>query len=95
MGEVCLFVALHHVSWSSSLHITPVFLFIHKKDFTGVQAFADALLVIPKTLATNSGFDAQAVIVKLQEEHASTGQPVGIDIGSGGLRRSLFYNFVL
>ncbi|KAJ1559205.1 T-complex protein 1 subunit zeta, partial [Cladochytrium tenue] len=32
----------------------------------GVQAFADALLVIPKTLAQNAGFDAQDVIVALE-----------------------------
>lgn len=49
----------------------------------GVQAFADALLVIPKTLAVNSGYDAQDTIVKLQEEFASAGVPVGIDITSG------------
>lgn len=32
----------------------------------GVQAFADALLVIPKTLAANGGFDVQDVVVSLQ-----------------------------
>lgn len=32
----------------------------------GVQAFADALLVIPKTLAANGGFDVQDVVVALQ-----------------------------
>jgi len=49
----------------------------------GVQAFADALLVIPKVLAVNSGLDAQEPIVKLQEESAGAGQPVGIDLNSG------------
>uniref|UniRef100_A0A915J1D9 Uncharacterized protein n=1 Tax=Romanomermis culicivorax TaxID=13658 RepID=A0A915J1D9_ROMCU len=33
----------------------------------GVQAFADAILIVPKVLAQNSGFDAQDSIVKLQE----------------------------
>merc|ERR1712087_1048839 len=33
----------------------------------GVQAFADALLIIPKTLAENSGYDAQDSLMKLQE----------------------------
>ena len=47
------------------------------------QAFADALLVIPKVLAVNSGLDAQETIVKLQEETATAGQPVGIDLVSG------------
>ena len=32
----------------------------------GVQAFADALLVIPKTLAQNGGFDVQDVVIALQ-----------------------------
>ena len=32
----------------------------------GVQAFADALLIIPKVLAVNAGFDSQDTIVKLQ-----------------------------
>jgi len=48
----------------------------------GVQAFADALLVIPKTLATNSGLDAQTCMLTLLEESAS-GLPVGIDIDNG------------
>ncbi|KAI8986330.1 T-complex protein 1 zeta subunit [Pilobolus umbonatus] len=48
----------------------------------GVQAFADALLVIPKVLAQNAGFDAQDVIVALQDEHAD-GHVVGIDLKTG------------
>lgn len=32
----------------------------------GVQAFAEALLVIPKTLAANGGFDVQDAVVQLQ-----------------------------
>lgn len=31
----------------------------------GVEAFADALLVVPKTLAENSGLDTQDVIISL------------------------------
>eukprot|EP00053_Salpingoeca_punica_P020467 m.211650 g.211650 ORF g.211650 m.211650 type:complete len:535 (+) comp18691_c0_seq1:137-1741(+) len=49
----------------------------------GVQAYADALLVIPKVLAQNSGFDAQDTIVKLQEESEATGQYVGVDLSTG------------
>jgi T-complex protein 1 subunit zeta len=33
----------------------------------GVQAFADALLVIPKTLASNSGFDTIDTMLALQD----------------------------
>ncbi|KAJ3570269.1 hypothetical protein NP233_g4510 [Leucocoprinus birnbaumii] len=48
----------------------------------GVQAFADALLIIPKTLAANGGFDVQDVVVSLQDEQAE-GNVVGIDLQSG------------
>ncbi|KAH9998526.1 T-complex protein 1 zeta subunit [Russula compacta] len=48
----------------------------------GVQAFADALLVIPKTLAANGGFDVQDALVALQDEHAD-GNVVGLDLQSG------------
>lgn len=59
----------------------------------GVQAFSEALLVIPKVLAANAGFDAQETIVKLQEEVALASKEgagdksvirwVGIDLNSG------------
>jgi len=34
----------------------------------GIQAYADGLMVIPKTLATNAGYDSQEVMVKLLQE---------------------------
>lgn len=48
----------------------------------GVQIFADALLVIPKVLAQNGGFDAQDVLVTLQDE-TRAGHVVGIDLKTG------------
>lgn len=48
----------------------------------GVLAFAEALLVIPKTLAGNAGLDVLDVIVALQEE-AREGHVVGLNLGSG------------
>ncbi|CAD6192999.1 unnamed protein product [Caenorhabditis auriculariae] len=51
----------------------------------GAKAYADALLVIPKTLAINAGHDAQDTIVKLIEEKHSVGDlAVGIDLETGG-----------
>lgn len=47
----------------------------------GVQAFAEALLVIPKTLATNSGFDTIDTIIKLEE--GARQHVVGLDIQTG------------
>ncbi|KAG5247534.1 T-complex protein [Salix suchowensis] len=49
----------------------------------GVEAFADALLVVPKTLAENSGPDTQDEIVTLTGEH-SRDNIVGINLQTGG-----------
>lgn len=48
----------------------------------GVQAFSEALLIIPKTLATNGGFDIQDIIVALQDE-CYEGHVVGVDLRTG------------
>jgi len=54
----------------------------------GVECFAKALLVIPKTLAQNAGFDAQETIVTLTEEEAKTREAkrgyIGLDLSTGG-----------
>lgn len=49
----------------------------------GVQAFAEALMIIPKTLAENSGFDVQDSIIKVEEELERTGMAVGLNLNSG------------
>merc|ERR1711907_540526 len=50
----------------------------------GVEIFAEALLVVPKALAENSGHDAQDVIIKMREALAANPDvPVGFDIHSG------------
>jgi len=50
----------------------------------GVAAFAEAMLVIPKTLALNSGHDQQSVLVELHDAFASTKMLVGVDLKTGG-----------
>ena len=35
----------------------------------GVQAYAEALLVIPKTLASNAGHDTMDALITVQDEH--------------------------
>ena len=40
-------------------------MFCYQRAQLGVEAFADALLVVPKTLAENSGLDTQDVIIAL------------------------------
>lgn len=49
----------------------------------GMQTFADALLIIPKTLAENSGLDVPTTLLKLQEEHAASKMLVGLDVKTG------------
>ena len=41
---------------------------VEGKAKLGVRAFADALLVIPKTLAENSGFDVMVGMKEVFEE---------------------------
>ena len=49
----------------------------------GIQAYAEALLCIPKTLAENAGYDAQDSMLKLQEEEAKGSPKIGLDILTG------------
>lgn len=48
----------------------------------GVEAYAKALLVIPKTLARNSGIDPTELLLQLAHDHAQ-GHFVGVDIETG------------
>jgi len=47
----------------------------------GVQAFADALLVIPKTLSENAGLDVTDTVIALLDEVQNG--PVGVDLETG------------
>lgn len=49
----------------------------------GVQAYADGMLVIPKVLAQNAGYDPQDVMVTLISESTDAGQAVGMDCSTG------------
>lgn len=46
-----------------------------------MKVFAQAILVIPKTLVTNSGHDAQDVILKCMQPQGDT--IVGVDLDNG------------
>ena len=56
---------------------------VHGKAKLGVELFADSLLVIPRTLAENSGFDTQDSLLKAIEATKKEGKPFGIDIDTG------------
>lgn len=47
----------------------------------GIRAFADALLVIPKTLSINSGLDSQETLVDLVDQAKK--HMVGLDVATG------------
>jgi len=55
---------------------------VEGREKLGVQAFADAILIIPKTLAVNSGFDQTDSLVALQKEYRA-GHVVGLDVTTG------------
>lgn len=50
----------------------------------GVNAFAEAMLVIPKTLAQNAGHDQQSVLVELHDASVSSKSLIGLDLKTGG-----------
>jgi T-complex protein 1 subunit zeta len=50
----------------------------------GVEAFAEALLGVPKVLAENGGHDAAEAVIALEEEaERGGGAPVGLDVATG------------
>ena len=49
----------------------------------GMQAYAEGMLVIPKVLAQNAGYDPQDVMVTLTSEAGESGQVVGVDCSTG------------
>jgi T-complex protein 1 subunit zeta len=65
-----------------SAHLANIKSSVKGRAKMGVQAFADALLIIPKTLARNAGFDSQDSLVSLQEDYAA-GHVVGLDLSTG------------
>lgn len=50
----------------------------------GIQAFADSLLAIPRTLAANAGHDEQGSLLALLEA-TEKGEVVGLDLATGGV----------
>jgi len=67
-------------AWHLQKNIIPT---VKGKTKLGVQAFCDALLIIPKTLADNSGLDVIDTLLKLQDEHAASKMLVGLDVKTG------------
>lgn len=49
----------------------------------GIELFAESLLIIPRTLAENSGFDVQECLLKVIDETKKQQKPFGIDVDTG------------
>lgn len=56
---------------------------VRGKQRLGVQAYADAMLIIPKCLAQNGGHDAQECLVKMLQEYKGVDRCVGLDLETG------------
>ncbi|WP_456367331.1 thermosome subunit beta, partial [Thermococcus sp.] len=53
------------------------------KEALAIEAFAEALKIIPKTLAENAGLDTVEMLVKVISEHKNRGIGIGIDVFEG------------
>ena len=53
------------------------------REQLAVQAFAEAIEVVPKTLAENSGFDPIDVLTELKAKHDAKQKWAGIDVFTG------------
>ena len=58
---------------------------VEGKAKLGVAAFGRALLVIPKILAENAGYDVQDALIMLQDEFRKQKVPVGLDLEKFGV----------
>ncbi len=59
------------------------------REQLAVEAFADAIEVVPKTLAENAGMDPIDILVKLRAKHESDGRNFGIDVFDGEIKDTL------
>lgn len=53
------------------------------REQLAVVAFADAMEIVPKTLAENSGLDPIDSLVSLRTAHESGGKSMGLDVSTG------------
>lgn len=51
----------------------------------GYEAYAESLLIIPKVLALNSGYDMQEALILMKDEFRKQGVPVGLNLYEFGV----------
>jgi len=80
-----------------NLHLNEYCKEVEGKAKLGIQAFADALLVVPKTLAENSGYDIQEAIITMKDEYHKSKVAVGLNVQSLGtispIKEQIFDNY--
>lgn len=54
-----------------------------------VESFADAIEAVPRTLATNAGFDPIDTLVELRAAHAAGREHAGVDLTTGEIENTL------
>ncbi|MEA1956747.1 MAG: thermosome subunit alpha, partial [Euryarchaeota archaeon] len=64
------------------------------REQLAIQAFADAVEVIPRALAENAGLDPIDVLVALRSEHESGNKYVGLDMIKGGPANMIKANII-
>jgi len=62
---------------------------LETREQFAVQEFADALLTIPKTLASNAAKDSSELVAKLRACHARKEKTMGLDLMEGTIRDNL------
>ncbi|WP_461867034.1 thermosome subunit beta, partial [Thermococcus sp.] len=53
------------------------------KEALAIENFAEALKIVPKTLAENAGLDTVEMLVRVISEHKNKGKAIGIDVFAG------------
>jgi archaeal chaperonin len=53
------------------------------REQMAIESFADAVEIIPKTLAQNAGFDAVDIILELRRQHKKGNKNAGINVFTG------------
>jgi len=68
---------------AASEHLSNYKKTVKGKARLGVEVFEQSLLIVPKTLAENSGLDVMDCILRLQAEHCETKSAIGLDVTTG------------
>ena len=64
------------------------------REQLAIEAFADAVEIIPRTLAENAGLDAIDILVALRQAHENGHKTMGIDLNTGKVVDSLAANVI-